>query len=50
MCPSPRAQRYRDVERLLDCMRAISAERGGKTLGQIAINWTMCEGEHGGQG
>lgn len=25
-------------------MRAISQERGGKTLGQIAVNWTMCKG------
>lgn len=26
---------------LLDCMRAVAAEHGGKTLGQVAINWTM---------
>ncbi|PSC75376.1 Aldo keto reductase [Micractinium conductrix] len=45
----PRAQlftdaRYESVQVLLDCMRAISKESGGKTLGQIAINWTMCKG------
>lgn len=29
---------------LLGCMRAIAAEQGGKTLGQVAINWTLCKG------
>ena len=31
---------------LLDCMRAVAAEQegGGKTLGQVAVNWTMCKG------
>lgn len=29
---------------LLDCMRAIAAEQGGKSLGQVAINWTLCKG------
>ena len=30
------------VQVLLDCMRAVAAEQegGGKTLGQVAINWT----------
>ncbi|EFN59001.1 hypothetical protein CHLNCDRAFT_29451 [Chlorella variabilis] len=45
----PRAQlftedRYRSVQVLLDCMRAVAEEQGGKTLGQVAINWTMCKG------
>lgn len=26
---------------LLDCMRAVAEDQGGKTLGQVAINWTM---------
>lgn len=31
------------VAPLLDVMREISAKRG-KTLAQIAINWTLCKG------
>lgn len=37
-------QRYKDVEVLLDCMRAIAQEQGGKTLSQVAINWTLAKG------
>ncbi|KAL4437084.1 hypothetical protein ABPG75_004223 [Micractinium tetrahymenae] len=45
----PRAQlftesRYQSVQALLDCMRAVAQEQGGKTLAQVAINWTMCKG------
>lgn len=29
---------------LLDCMRAIAQEQGGKTLSQVAINWTLAKG------
>lgn len=36
--------RYRSVQVLLDCMRAVADDQGGKTLGQVAINWTMCKG------
>lgn len=25
-------------------MRAIGAERGGKTPAQVALNWTLCKG------
>lgn len=33
-----------ELQVLLDCMRAVADDQGGKTLGQVAINWTMCKG------
>lgn len=45
----PRAQlftegRYQSIQVLLDCMRAVGQDQGGKSLSQVAINWTMCKG------
>lgn len=36
--------KLRSVQPLLGLMREIGAARGGKTPGQIALNWTMCKG------
>ena len=44
----PRAAIYKkkipELAPLIDCMRAIGAERGGKTPAQVALNWTLCKG------
>jgi pyridoxine 4-dehydrogenase len=44
-----RRYRYRrekiiKVKPLLDLMAGIGRSRGGKSLSQIALNWTMCKG------
>ena len=36
--------RFKEIETLLDLMRAIGKEQGGKTPSQIALNWTLCKG------
>lgn len=36
--------RYRSIAVLLDLMRKVGAEHGGKSPAQVALNWTMCKG------
>jgi aryl-alcohol dehydrogenase-like predicted oxidoreductase len=36
--------RIREIQPLISAMQAISEERGGKSLAQIAINWCICKG------
>lgn len=36
--------RFDQVSVLLDLMRAIGQERGGKSPTQVALNWTLCKG------
>lgn len=36
--------RFAQIEVLLDLMRAIGKEQGGKTPSQVALNWTLCKG------
>lgn len=38
-------ERVREIEPLIEAMRAIGKEHGDKTPAQIAINWTLCKGE-----
>ncbi|KAK9904950.1 hypothetical protein WJX75_006301 [Coccomyxa subellipsoidea] len=38
------ADRVAEVEPLLSLMRDIGSAHGGKTPGQVAINWTVCKG------
>ncbi|CAK0787581.1 hypothetical protein CVIRNUC_010803 [Coccomyxa viridis] len=38
------ADRVREVQPLLSLMRDIASAHGGKTPGQVAINWTLCKG------
>lgn len=37
-------ERVRQVQPLLKLMREIGEQQGGKTPGQVAINWTICKG------
>lgn len=32
------------IQPLIEVMRAIGKERGGKTPAQVALNWTICKG------
>lgn len=36
--------RYSEIVKLLDLMKVVGAEHGGKTPTQVAVNWTMCKG------
>lgn len=36
--------RFEQVSVLLDLMKKIGAEHGGKTCTQVALNWTLCKG------
>ena len=36
--------RFAEVDTLLDVMRKVGAEHGGKTPTQVALNWTLCKG------
>jgi len=50
----PRAAIYRqkigEIARLLDLMRIVGEARGGKTPGQVALNWLMCSPKNGAAG
>lgn len=37
-------ERVKEVQPLLSLMRDIGEANGGKTCGQVAINWTICKG------
>jgi aryl-alcohol dehydrogenase-like predicted oxidoreductase len=38
------ASKIREVQALVDVMRAVGAEHGGKTPTQVALNWLVCKG------
>lgn len=37
-------QRFEEIRPLLDLLRAVGAEHGGKTPTQVALNWCICKG------
>ena len=39
-------KRVKEVQPLIEAMRAIGQEHGDKTPVQVAINWTICKGVH----